>query len=83
MADRVFGDNILLILSTCTLGMLEINFYTSNHRSIKCNDKMQTKESAPIVVFASIYALSEIGEIVDSCGKKLLDQYLTFPHWEL
>lgn len=74
VTDGIFMDNIVLILSTCTLGMVGLNFYTTNNKSFRANNKTQTKEGATLIFLFSIYVLSLLGNYIDTAWGEIIRQ---------
>lgn len=72
MIDGGFAENIVLVLSTCTLALLGITPYTTNRISfrLKKNRTPLTKETATIVYVLSIYFLAVVGGFIENTWKE-------------
>jgi len=68
MIDGSFAENIVLVLSTCTLALLGITPYTTNRISfrLKNNRAPLTKETATIIYVLSIYLLAAVGGFIEN-----------------
>lgn len=72
MIDGSFAENIVLVLSTCTLALLGITPYTTNRISFRLKKKRVplTKETATIVYVLSIYFLAAVGGFIENTWKE-------------
>lgn len=72
MINGGFAENIVLVLSTCTLALLGITPYTTNRISfrLKKNRMPLTKETATIVYVLSIYFLAVVGGFIENTWKE-------------